>query len=133
MSVEYGEETEQFEELLDEIYKATQNSLPRLAIMGVRALLEQVMIVKVGDRGSFAENLKGFHEAGYVSVVQFDALARILDAGHAVIHRGFAPEDEHLNTALDVMEGILAAIYVHDQEIKNLNIPERSKKQPAKK
>jgi hypothetical protein len=92
MALEYGEETEQFQELLDEIYKATQNDLPRLAMMGVRALLEQVMIAKVGDGGTFVQNLKGFHEAGYISVVQFDVLTKVLDAGHAVMHRGFAPK-----------------------------------------
>jgi hypothetical protein len=118
--------TEKFHDLLEEIYTATQNDLPRLALMGIRALLEQVMILKVGDHRSFRENLKKFHEGGYISVIQFDALDRILDAGHAVIHRGFAPEKGDLDTALDVMEGILAVIYVHDRDTKWLKIPERS-------
>jgi hypothetical protein len=119
---------EKFDELLDEIYKATENNLPRLALMGVRALLEQVMISKVRDHGFFREHLKKFHEAGYISTIQFDALDRILDAGHAVIHRGFAPKKSDLDTALGVMEGILAAVYVHDLHTKWLKIPER----PAK-
>jgi hypothetical protein len=119
---------EKFDDLLYEIYKATENNLPRLALMGVRALLEQVMISKVGDHRKFQENLTKFHEAGYISLIQFDALDRILDGGHAVIHRGYAPQKRDLDTALDVMEGILAAIYVHDQHTKWLEIPER----PAK-
>jgi hypothetical protein len=120
--------TEKFEHLFEEIYTATQNNLPRLALMGIRALLEQVMILKVGDHRSFRENLKKFQEAGYISVMQFDALDRILDAGHAVIHRGYTPKGNDLNTALDVMEGILAAIFVHDQHTKWLEIPERVSK-----
>jgi len=48
-----------------------------------------------------------------------------LDAGHAVIHRGFSPKKEHLDTALDVMEGILAALYVHEQNVNGLQIPDR--------
>ena len=125
MNFQYGEEAEKFEDLLQEIYIETQNNCPRLAIMGVRAVLEQVMIGKVGDQGTFGRNLKAFADAGYVSVVQYDALTAILDAGHAVIHRGFSPKKEHLNTALDVMEGILAALYVHDQDVKGLQIPDR--------
>ena len=88
------------------------------------------MILKIGDHGSFGEHLKLFHEAGYVSVIQFDALARILDAGHAVIHRGFAPTKGDLSAVLDVMEGIIAALYVHDQNVKNLKIPERPPRRP---
>jgi hypothetical protein len=42
--------------------------------------------------------------------------------------RGFVPKKTDLDTALDVMEGILAAIYVHDRDVKELKIPER----PAK-
>jgi len=125
MSFAYSLETEKFENLLEEIYIATQNDCPRLAIMGVRAVLEQVMIVKVGDQGTFGGNLKAFADAGYVSVVQYDTLKVILDAGHAVTHRGFSPKKEHLNAALDVMEGILAALYVHDEDVKRLEIPNR--------
>jgi hypothetical protein len=132
MSLEYGDETEKFQELLDEIYQATQNNLPRLAMMGVRALLEQVMIAKVGDRGTFVEHLKGFHESGYISVVQFDVLTKVLDAGSAVMHRGFAPEKKHLDTAIDVMEGILAALYVHNQDVKALEVPERPTRRSAR-
>jgi hypothetical protein len=43
--------TEKFYSLLEEIYIATQNNLPRLAIMGIRALLEHIMIDKVTDQG----------------------------------------------------------------------------------
>ncbi|STV71198.1 Uncharacterised protein [Klebsiella michiganensis] len=38
-------------ELFREIYIALKNNMPRLAIMGVRALLELVMIEKIGDQG----------------------------------------------------------------------------------
>jgi hypothetical protein len=134
MSLEYGEEPEKFEVLLDEIYKATHNNLPRLAIIGIRAVLEQVMITKVGDHNKFGVNLKAFADAGYISVIQHDSLATILDAGHAVTHRAFAPKDEHLNTALNVMEGLLETLYVHDQDTKKLQIPDRpNKRSPPSK
>jgi len=120
--------TEKFFELLEEIYIATQNNLPRLAIMGIRSLLEHIMIDKVTDQGTFLKNIDAFQEGGYISLIQRDALREILEAGHAVSHRGYIPNKQQLNTALDVMEGIIAAIYVHDHDIKELNIPERPKR-----
>jgi hypothetical protein len=42
-------------DLFLEIYQAVRGGQLRLAIMGVRALIEQVMIDKVGDNGSFAK------------------------------------------------------------------------------
>jgi hypothetical protein len=63
-------------ELFLEIYQAVSGGQFRLAIMGVRALIEQVMIHKVGDKGSFVKHLDAFQQAGYVSLVQRDALKR---------------------------------------------------------
>ncbi|SHL40013.1 hypothetical protein SAMN05216428_102279 [Nitrosospira sp. Nsp11] len=53
--IELKPEDKFVEEFLNEIYVALQNNLPRLATMGVRALLEKIMISKVGDQGTFWE------------------------------------------------------------------------------
>lgn len=130
MSFIYSEETRRFEDLLEEIYAATQNGLPRLSLMGIRAVFEQMMIIKVGDNGNFSKNLTSFADAGYISVKQHDTIQKILDARHAVTHRDdFRPTKEDLNIALDVMEGIQAAIYVHDEEANRVSrkIPMRQK------
>jgi hypothetical protein len=63
---------------LHEIYQAVRGGQLRSAIMGIRALIEQVMINKVGDNGSFLKNLDAFQRAGYISLVQRDALNDIL-------------------------------------------------------
>jgi hypothetical protein len=99
--------------LFHEIYEALHGGQVRLAAMGVRAFLEQLMISKVGDHKSFQKNLDAFHKDGYISLVQRDAMNDILDAGHAVIHRFHKPSEADLNTALDIAEGIFAAINVH--------------------
>jgi hypothetical protein len=44
-------------DLLTEIYAAVNGGQHRLAAMGIRALLERVMINKVGDQGTFRGNL----------------------------------------------------------------------------
>lgn len=115
--------------LLHEIYQATRGGQLRLAIMGIRALIEQVMVQKVGDKGSFLKNLDAFQQAGYVSLVQRDALNDILDAGHAAIHRAYQPKAKDIQIALDITEGVLAAIYVHADAAKEVSerVPARRK------
>ena len=105
-------------DLFLEIYQAVRGGQLRLAIMGVRALIEQVMINKVGNKGTFAKNLDAFQQAGYVSLLQRDALNDILDAGHATIHRAYEPKPKDIEIAT---EGILAAIYVHADAAKKVS------------
>src|SRR5260370_4677386 len=73
--------------LMSEIYTAVQNDSRRLAAMGIRAALEQVMIDKVSDQGRFAANVDALQKKGYLSTRQALVLSSILDAGHATIHR----------------------------------------------
>ncbi len=113
--IEGEEHTRELRHLLLEVYEAVAGGQLRLAAMGIRALLEQVMVSKVGDQGSFTRNLDAFHDRGFISLVQRDAMSAILDAGHAVTHRSFNPRKEDLDTALDIAEGIVAAIYVHTE------------------
>jgi hypothetical protein len=117
-------------DLLQEIYEAVEGGQLRLAAMGVRSLLEQIMVAKVGDQGTFAKNLNAFHEKGFISLVQRDAMSAILDAGHAVTHRAFEPQKDDLNTALDIAEGIFAAIYIHGEAAIKVadRVPPRPKK-----
>jgi Domain of unknown function (DUF4145) len=125
-----GQSAISLSELLEEIYQAVRGGQFRLAIMGVRALIEQVMIQKIGDNGSFVKNLDAFQQAGYISLVQRDALNDILDAGHATIHRAYEPKAKDIDIALDISEGIMAAIYVHGDAAKKLSarVPARPKK-----
>jgi Domain of unknown function (DUF4145) len=117
-------------DLLQEIYEAVAGGQLRLAAMGVRSLLEQIMVAKVGDQGTFSKNLSAFHEKGFISLVQRDAMSAILDAGHAVTHRAFEPQKGDLNTALDIAEGIFAAIYIHGEAASRVadRVPPRPKK-----
>ena len=48
--------------LLFEVYQAVDGGQFRLAAMGIRALLEQVMIAKVGDHRTFNEKLDAFQK-----------------------------------------------------------------------
>jgi len=100
---------------LDEIYIALQNNCLRLATMGIRSLLEQVMIEKVGDCGAFAKTLNTFHEQGFISNIQKDSVHSAIEAGHAVTHRDFTPSVADLTTLLDITENLIEILYVHPE------------------
>lgn len=106
--------------LLKEIYVALQNNLPNLAAMGVRSLIEKVMISKSGDQGTFTKNLKAFENEGYVSRIQRERIEAILDAGHATIHRKFTPTAQDVLTLVDITEHVIETVYLHGDLIKEL-------------
>lgn len=116
--------------LLIEIYVALRNDQRALAAMGIRALLESIMIEKVGDQGTFSANLKKFAAAGYVSRMQLERLETILEAGHAAIHRLYKPSEEDLITLVDITESIVESIYIHGKKVEKLKgkIPSRARK-----
>jgi hypothetical protein len=120
------------EVLLKEIYVALQNNLPGLATMGVRALLEQTMILRAGDNGSFAKNIAAFEKLGHVSQRQRERLETILEAGHAAIHRGYVPKVRDVVTLLDITEHIVESVFLHQAKIEELKkkVPARSKSSP---
>jgi hypothetical protein len=128
-----GDEGMKWAELFGEINAAMCGGQHRLALMGIRALLEQVMISKIGDQGSFAKNLNKFCEGGYISIVQRDVVDTVLEAGHAAMHRMFKPREEDLTLVLDIVEGVVAAIYIHPRGAEGLAArvtPRRTKGKP---
>jgi hypothetical protein len=122
-----GEPTGELAPLADEIYKAVAGQQYRLALMGVRALLEQAMILKVGDHARFDRNLDAFFEKGFISKVQREATEKILDAGHASTHRMYTPTEGDLDTVLTIAEGIFESIFVHGDAARSFSdrVPKR--------
>lgn len=119
-------------DLLKEVYVALQNDQPFLAAMGIRALLEQIMVTKCGDHGTFRENLAAFEDKGFVSALQRERLETVLEVGHAAIHRGYKPSMEDLMTLVDLTEVIVQTIYLHGSKVEDLKkkIPARKKSGP---
>ncbi len=101
--------------LMLEIYTAVQSDLRRLVAMGVRAVLESVMVERVSDQRSFKANLDAFVKAGYLSVRQQGHLEAILEAGHAAMHRVWEPTADHINILLDITESIIETVYLHER------------------
>ena len=100
----------EIKKLMEESYTALQNNSGMLAAMGGRALLERLMLSKIEDQGSFANNVQKFHAEGFASDLdaqvilgrrlissQPDTNGRELDHGHVirgqlVVARGDAAE-----------------------------------------
>ncbi len=116
-----GEKEQMIGQLLQEVYAAGRGGQYRLATMGIRSVLEHVIIAEVGDHQTFRKNLEQFYDAGYISLVQRDALNDSLQAGHAATHRLFNPTQQDLDILLNITEGILAAIYIHPDQAEFLS------------
>ena len=116
--------------LLRQVYSAFHAQSFALAAMGIRALVEQMFIDKVGDKGSFIQNLDAFSSAGYLSRIQRDSLEATLELGHAAIHRGYEPSADDIRRALDIAEPLLETVYIHEGRAEQLQktIPKRKTK-----
>jgi hypothetical protein len=98
--------------LFDEIYSAHASGAFTLAAMGIRALTEKIMVEQVGRHTTFAATVEAFFQAGFVAPIQQDRFRNVLvEAGHAAIHRNFNPSREDVETLLDLVEGLVEAIY----------------------
>lgn len=119
-------ELEWIGDLLREIYSALHNESPALAAMGIRALLEQIMIAEVGDTGSIGGNVTEFINAGHIAP-KSESIFRdnLIESGHAAMHRKYKPKKADLMTLLDITEGLIASIYVHPMRAGKMKIPGR--------
>jgi len=95
---------DELRELLWEVYGALHADSPRLALMGIRAVVDVVILEKVGDVGTFREKLTALGEKGFVGRQQGEFLEAVLDAGSAAAHRGHAASAQELDFAMDIVE-----------------------------
>lgn len=98
-------------ELMKELYAALHADSTRLVVMGARALLDMVIVEKVGDSGTFKDKLKELETQGFVSHRNREYLDAALDAGHAAAHRGYAAKPEEVSHVMDIVENLLQAVY----------------------
>jgi len=98
--------------LLKEIYTALHADSRSLAMMGTRALLDMLILDKVGDRGTFPQKLDALLAEGLIGKKNRDFLEAALDAGSAASHRGHQPSGTAVNHVMDILENLLQAVYV---------------------
>ena len=99
----------------------------RLAVIGIRALLEQIMIEKVTDNRSFKANIDKFQEHGFISRMQREAIEPVIEAGHASTHRGFKASKADIHHLINVTENLIESIYINQIRSTKLKVPQRKK------
>jgi hypothetical protein len=112
-------------EFIREIYSSLKVGNFRLTVLGVRALLEQVMLEKIEDQGTFAGNINAFESAGFISRIQREAIMPVIEAGHASMHRGFKATEQQVEAILDITENVIESIYIAGSRTTGLNVPPR--------
>jgi len=98
--------------------------------MGARAVVDMVILNKIGDAGSFQHKLQEMQERGFVARQSREFLAAALEAGSAAAHRGFEPKEEELAHVMDIVENLLQAVYVLQDaaaELRKATPPRRRK------
>jgi hypothetical protein len=87
------------------------------------------MIATIGDLQTFDDKLDAFQNAGYISLVQRDAMRATQNVGDAAMHRGHLPTEEDLRLALDIVEGVFAPIFVRKDKAQKLSdaVPPRKR------
>jgi hypothetical protein len=117
--------------LLREVYSALHANSSRLALMGIRAVIDVVILEKVGDVGSFAEKLAALQSKGFVGERQRDFLNAVLAAGGAAAHRGHAADAQELGYAMDIVENLLQAVYALEGAAEHLREKTPPRQRPS--
>ncbi len=115
--------------LLKEIYGSMYSQHRAVSAMGIRALIELIMIDKIKDQGSFRKNVDAFQTGGFISAFQRSMLEPTLEFGHASMHRNHAPKMQELIAALDITENLIHTLYVLPDKAAQLEktVPKRTK------
>jgi len=123
----------ELQELLNEVYSALHANNRRLGTMGARALLDIVIVNKVGDVGRFDQKLDALESNHLISKTQREFLEAALNAGNAASHQGHCPTAEGLNSVMDIVESIISQIYVLPDAAEELRktTPVRRKTKPV--
>jgi hypothetical protein len=102
---------------LEDIYKALNAGLLSLGVMGLRSVLEIVIINQTGIEGNFKNMLQRLVQDNRVSKQDSDALDAAINSGHAAVHRRHYPTVEEVQTVIGVVEGYLHREFVQPAEI----------------
>lgn len=113
--------------LMTEIYAALHANSRTLAAMGIRAIIERVIILELKRDVRFEEGMKELVKASFMTETQRSILGAALELGHAVNHRGHFASPQQVNTAMDIVENMLQNHYVLKPEAEHLmlRIPQR--------
>ncbi len=99
---------------LAQIYSCYNSRSFDLVALGVRALIENLLVKKNGeDIGGFEHKLNKFRESGHVTNDQKNILKEVIDLGSAVTHRGTRASRDMAEDALRILESFIEQLFVN--------------------
>ena len=116
----YSSLTEGYQTILAEIYQAIDNSLFFLSSTGARTALDQLIIEKIGDVGSFKDKVDKLVANKIIDDTEGVMLLAVIDAGSASAHRSYKPDQEKINHMMDILEAIFYKLLVEPEKKREL-------------
>ena len=103
----YDELHSDYQSLLAEIYTALYADSKRLAMMGLRAVIDVFIVRKLEDSPHFEEGLKELVSQNYITTRSKEIIEAAVNAGHASAHRNHNPTSEQLNAVIAIVENLI--------------------------
>lgn len=120
----YDDLDERYQDILDEVYIAANSDIRFLATFGVRTALDVLIVDKIGDIGSFTKKLNNLLTNGHINQHEHDLLQIVIYAGSAAAHKGYKPEQEGLNSIMDIVESLFEQLCI--KPIKEIELAKKA-------
>jgi len=101
--------------VMREVYRCLGADSRALPMMGLRTVLDLLIMEQVEDTGTFVQKLLRLQTKGIISERNRKVLEAALDAGHAAVHRAWAPKLPQVHSVLDIVENLLQSVYLFDE------------------
>jgi hypothetical protein len=109
-----------YQSILAEIYQAIDNSLFFLASTGTRTAVDQLIVDKIGDAGSFEDKILKLVANKTIDEEEGKILVALIDAGSASAHRSYRPDPEKMNHMMEILEAIFYKSLIEPEKKKDL-------------
>lgn len=104
-----------------ETVRAFNCQMPYLAAVGVRTVLDMILVSTVGDCGSFEAKLRQLESQSHVTSSEKQKLDVLAEVGNAAAHRGFRANIEDLGITIDILERVVQKLYIDPGKDKELS------------
>jgi len=108
-------------EAFSETIRALNYEMPYLAAVGVRTVLDMILVSKVGDSGGFKAKLRQLENDSHVTASERERLDVLAEVGNAAAHRGFRAHIEDLGIMVDILERVVQKLYIDPEKDKELS------------
>jgi hypothetical protein len=101
--------------VLFEVYISLHAGIRYLSSVGARTALDVLIVDTIGDVGTFAQKLAKLETDGHITAPERALIEAVTETGNASAHRGFAPDEQSLNSVMDILESIIYKFYIAEK------------------